>query len=337
MLSRRLYHPCAFSGIILMLCAFLPSDEPPQMPIMLDNVHYYVNDAKAAKEFFIKYFQGQPLAKPEKNPLPFVEYLEIRPEQASIAISPRGPFQGMHMQDPGRWKRQSIRMTSQTPPSYGVHWLALRTENLKLALHSLEEQGLKVVDSDVSIPGEPTAKAAAIWGPEYTRILIVQRHREHNKETLYGIDHLLIMVENLSDNIKFFQDVYSGKILKRDANFCKMRVGEHTLILSTPAALSIPATTVQKLDSTQFRPGIEQLSFLYTNPQPAYQAAAVKGYEFSLRPSRLIYRNKPTSYVAAITRSPEGIYCEMLAEDGREGPRTVYLKQEPTTVSGNKK
>jgi hypothetical protein len=334
---QRLYTAGMLSCILLTLCAFLSSDEPPQTPIMLDNIHYYMNDAKAAREFFIKHFQAQPLAKPEKNPLPFVEYLEVRPEQASIAISPRGPFQGMHMQDPARWKRQSIHMTPQTPPAYGVHWLALRTESLKYALRSLEEQGVKIAQYEVTIPGEPMTKAAVVWGPEHTRILIVQRHREHNKETLYGIDHLLILVDNLAENIKFFQDVYAGKIQKRDSDFCRMTVGEHTIILATPGAISIPATTVQRLDSTQFRAGIEQLSFLYNNPQPAYLAAAVKGYEFSLRPSRLIYRNKPTSYVTAVTRSPEGIYCEMLAEDGREGPRTVYLKNDSPSISGNKK
>ncbi len=337
MSSRRLYSSVSFLGLFLALCSFLSADEPANPPIMLDNIHYYVNDAKAAREFFARHFLAQPLAKPDKNPLPFVDYLEIRPEQASIAISPRGPYPGMHMQDPMRWKRQSVRMTAQTPPAYGVHWLALRTESLKFALRSLQEQGVKILEEDVRIPGDPTAKAALIWGPEYTRILIVQRNRERSKETLYGIDHLLMMVDNLSANVTFFQDVYAGKIIKRGSDFCKIHVGEHSIVLATPAALGIPASTVQRVDTAQFRPGIEQLSFLYNNPQPAYTAAATKGYEFSLRPSRLIYRNKPTSYVAAITRSPEGIYCEMLAEDGREGPRSVYLKPETATMSGNKK
>ncbi len=334
---RRLYSTGTHWCILLITCASVPADEPCHMPIMLDTIHYYMNDAKAAKEFFVEHFQAQVLAKPERNPFPFIDYLEIRPEQASIAISPRGPFQGMHGQDPGRWQRQSVSVSVDTPPTYGIYWLALRTESLKHALRSLAEQGVKIADPEVEIPGEPHTKAAAIWGPECTRILIVQRSRERSEETIYGLDHLLFLVENLSENAKFFREVYAGKILKQEAHFCKIRVGEHIFILATPQAMNLSAATVHTPDSTQFRPGIEQLSFLYDNPQSAYQAVAIKGYAFSLRPSRLVYRNKPTSYVAAITRSPEGIYCEMLAEDGREGPRTVYLKRESVTVSGNKK
>ncbi|MCU0354304.1 MAG: VOC family protein, partial [Cytophagales bacterium] len=179
------------------------TDEPEHAPLTLDYIHYHVNDAQAARKFFIGHFQAHPLAKPDKNPLPFVEYLEVRPGQASIAISPRGPFPGLNMQDPARWRRTPIRMDANTPPAYGVHWLALRTENLKLALQSLDRQGVKIAAAEAQVPGEPHAKAAVVWGPEFTRILIIQRGGEKKQETLYGIDHLLILVEDLPENVRF--------------------------------------------------------------------------------------------------------------------------------------
>lgn len=333
----RLYQMGVLSVFTLICCAFIPTDQPETPPIMLDNIHYFVSDPKAAKEFFVKHFQAKPLARPDKNPLSFIDYLEVRPEQASIAISPRGPYQGMYMQeDPIRWKRTSVKVSAKTPPTYGVHWLALRTESIKYSLKSLEAQGVKVISTEVDIPGE-SSKAAMIWGPEYTRIVIIQRNREKSQETLYGIDHVMLLVENLEKNINFFKDVYNGEILKRNNLYCKMKVGDHILIMAVPEALNIPSSTVHRMDTMQFRPGIEQIGFLYKDPQPAYQSAAIKGYEFNLRPSRLIYRNKPTPYITAITHSPEGIYCEMYAEDGREGPRTVYINQPTETMSGNKK
>lgn len=112
---------------------------------MLDTIHYFVNDARKAREYFTRHFGVKTLAKPEKNPLQFVEYLEVRPGQAAIAISPRGPYPGLH-QDIPRWKRGPTEIppaNRPAPPTYGVHWLALRTESLKLAVQSLEKQGLK--------------------------------------------------------------------------------------------------------------------------------------------------------------------------------------------------
>ena len=327
-----------FTG--LFLCAFSLSDGSAPPPIMLDTIHYFVNDARKAREFFTKHFGMRVLAKPEKNPLQFVEYLELRPGQASIAISPRGPYPGLH-QDIPRWKRspaEALPANRLPPPAYGVHWLALRTENLKFAVQSLEKQGLKIADGDVRIPGEPSAKAAVFWGPERTLVTIVQRSGEHRQSTIYGMDHLLILVRNLEENVRFFQEVHAGKVKHRETDFCRMLVGGHTFILATPPAIGLPATTVRIPDSTRFMPRIEQLGFLYHDPQPAYQSAAIKGYGFSLRPSRLIYHNKPTPYVSAITRTPEGIYCEMYAEDGRSGARTAYVKaQRSPDVAGNKR
>lgn len=167
---------------------------------------------------------------------------------------------------------------------------------------------------------------------------MVQRGGEHRQPTAYGIDHLLILVEDLEKNVRFFEEVYAGKVKDRETDFCRMLVGGHTFVLATPPALGLPATTVRLPDSTRFTPRIEQLGFLYHDPQPAYQAAAIKGYGFSLRPSRLVYHNKPTPYVSAITRTPEGVYCEMYAEDGRSTARTAYVKPPaPPDVAGNKR
>lgn len=327
-----------FVGIVL--CAFVSSDEPSP-PIMLDTIHFFVDDAGKATEFFTKHFDGQLLAKPEKNPLPSVEYIELRPGQASIAISPRDTYPGMHHPNMARWRRspaESQPAKKPMQPVYGVHWLALRTENLKLAVQSLEKQGLKIAGRDVRLPGDPAVKAVSFWGPGYTLITVVQRSGERRQYTPYGIDHLLILVRDLPENIKFFQEVYAGKIKRQAPDFCQMLVGSHLLILATPSAIGLPATTIHLPDSAHTEPRIRQLSFLYHDPQPAYQSAAIKGYGFSTRPSRLIYHNKPTPYIAALLRAPDGIYCEMYAEEGRNTARTVYVKQlNNPDVVGNKR
>ncbi|MCS6968564.1 MAG: VOC family protein [Cytophagales bacterium] len=295
-----------------------------RQPIMLDDIHYYVSNRDSANRFFIQHFGARPMAQQPTNPLQFIDFLLIRPGQSTINISGRGPFPGMRVRDPKRWNRTVVEPSADLPPMYGMDWLAFCTKDLQAAIRQLKANGVIFISENFKLPAEVDVPAAMIWGPDYNRIVIVER-KQDSGITPYGIDHIHYMVENLEANIQFFKDVYAGKLLWRKGEVAVMHVGKHKFVLSTPEGMGRQRSQVVRRHPDLFRYGVDHLGFMYKDIRPAFEYAKAKGYHFALEPTRMQYYDQPTVYTFAITATPDGMQMEMYQEDGRLGPRTEYL------------
>ncbi len=313
-----------FYTIFAALLAFGAAAQDDIAPIMLDDIHYYMSDRDSTNRFFIKHFGARPMAQQPINPFQFIDFLLVRPGQSTINVSSRGPFPGMRVRDPKRWNRTQIEPSPDLPPMYGMYWLAFSTKNLKKAIAKLKKGGIVFINENFKLPAEPSAKAAVLWGPDYNRIVIVERKNDSGI-TPFGIDHLQYIVEDLEANIKFFSEVYQGKVINRSEQVATMLVGGHTFVLATPEGMGLDRSKVARRSPDFFRYGIDHLGFMYKDIRPAFENAKAKGYFFALDPTRMQYYDAPTVYTFAITSTPDGMQMEMYQEDGRTTARTRYL------------
>ncbi|MCS7018792.1 MAG: VOC family protein [Cytophagales bacterium] len=314
---------CTFLALMISMGVIAQS---PLEPIMLDDIHYYMSDRDSTNRFFIKHFGARPMAQQPINPFQFIDFLLVRPGQSTINISARGPFPGMRVRDPKRWSRTQVEPSPNLPPMYGMDWLAFCTKNLKKAIAQLKKEGIIFINEKFKLPAEPNAKAALLWGPDYNRLVIVERKNDSGI-TPFGIDHLQYIVEDLEANIRFFSDVYQGKVMSRSQYVATMLVGGHTFVLATPEGMGLERSLVVRRSPDFFRYGVDHLGFMYHDIRPAFENAKAKGYQFALDPTRMHYYDAPTVYTFAITATPDGMQMEMYQEDGRTSARTQYLDE----------
>lgn len=298
------------------------ADTVPE-PIMLDDIHYYVLDRTGAVRFFKEHFNAREMAQPGR-PLKFIDILQVHPQQSTINISPKGPFEGIAVSG-DRWEREVIEPSPDLPPQYGVHWVALSTPDLDATLDRLTASGVEVERADRTLPAEPDARAATVYGPAYTRITLVERPDASYPDSGVRIDHLQLLVGDVGANETFFRDVFGGEVLRRHEGSTVMEVGEHRFVLSAPSAFTFSADEVAARNPNTFRPGIDHIGFFYEDIRPPYKHAKQHGYEFGLTPTRMDYFGESTPYKFAITFSPDSLQCELYQQDGRTGPRTNYV------------
>jgi catechol 2,3-dioxygenase-like lactoylglutathione lyase family enzyme len=316
----------ALVGILAVVSAFHAQN--PTSPVLLDGVHYYVSDQKAAEEFFTGFFAGRVLPHPGSRPLEFVTFLSLRAGEGTINISPRGPYPGVGSADPERWKAELIEPAEDLPPRYGVFWLGVRAPSMNQTLTRLEIEGIRVTNRLLSLPHDILARAVMIEGPDFSRIVLVERKQPQrtgggNRAIWgdFGIDHLLLLVQSAKENENFFRDVFAGRVTGRRQNVTTMKIAGATIVLAEPEALGLKRYQVQPRDPKKFRYGIDQLTFLYADLAAAVGKAKAKGYRFLVDGVRVNYYDKPTPYLSALILSPDGLRCEMAQEDGRAGPR----------------
>jgi catechol 2,3-dioxygenase-like lactoylglutathione lyase family enzyme len=325
MIATRL--PFLLAACFLVASSAFAADTPkPQTdklaPIMLDDIHYYSIAHPQMKAFFIKHFGAKVMREQPLNPLSFIEFLAISPTQSTINLSPKGPFEGVRVGDPKRWEKETITPSAALPAMYGVHWLALSTNDLAKSLTTLEANGVTIASKNFALPGQPQAKAAAIYTPDFNLLVLVER-RDAKLTTPYAIDHIQLLVGSVADNVKFFTDVFRGVVRSKNDKATLMEIGKHLFVLSEPAGLGLDRTKVVARDPKVFRSTVDHLGFLYENADPAYENAVKLGYNFLLKPTPFKFYDKPTPYAFGITFSPDGLQCEMYTETGRTGPRTV--------------
>jgi len=288
---------------------------------MLDDVHYYTLDREACNQFFETNYGTRAMLEDSSNPFQFIDFQLVKSGQSTINISKQGPFPGIKVGDPKRWERTLIQPSPNNPPRYGIHWLALGTQNLDAQISKLKGNGVKFIDENVKLP-HSNQKAALCYGPDYNLILNVESRGLGENE--YGVDHLMLLVKDLEANINFYKDVFGGEVKSRKDDFVEMLIGKHTFILAEPSALGIDAAIVAERDQTVFRPDIDHLGFLYEDIQPAYDYAVSKGHTFLSKPVPISYFGRATLYTFAITYSPDGLQCELFQEAGRLGSRKKY-------------
>lgn len=290
-------------------------------PIMLDDVHYYTLDRQECNQFFETNFGTRAMKEDSSNPFEFIDFQLVKSGQSTINISKQGPFPGIKVGDPKRWERKLVTPSPNNSPRFGVHWVALGIHDLPSQIIKLKENGVAFINENVKLP-HTSQKAALCYGPDYNLLLIIES--EKSDQSLYSIDHLMLLVQDLEKNINFYTDVFGGDILSRNDDFVEMSIGNHTFILAEPSALGIDVANVKERDPSVFRPDIDHLGFLYEDIQPAYDYAVSKGYSFLSKPVPISYFGRATLYTFAITYSPDGLQCELFQEAGRLGSRKNY-------------
>ncbi|MCI0662377.1 MAG: VOC family protein [Acidobacteria bacterium] len=292
-------------------------------PSLLDEVHYYVSDRLAAEDFFIEHLAARIVPHPPPMPLDYITFLSLRSGEGTICVSPRGPFAGIRSPEQDHWKQQLSSSAEEPPPSYGLHWLGIRTSSMNQTLTRLEIDGIKVSQRSLSLPHDLLGRAALIEGPDYIRLALVERNQRNRSKVIekaswgdFGIDHLMLLVKNIKENEVFFRDLFGGKVTSRRPSVTALKVADATIILAEPEALGI------KREDVQLRsPADARIRFLFFDITPAVEMTKARGYKVIFDGSRMTYFDQPTGYTIAITFSPDGLPIELAQEVGRTGPR----------------
>lgn len=301
-----------------------------QKPILLDDIHYYVSDSsvrEVANNYFKTFFKGRAMAEQEMNPLSFIDFILLRPDESTINISSPGPFPGVKVGDPKRWFREKIKPSASNPPMYGVRWVAFNTKNIRKTVKKLLKAGYNFAMEDFTLPTEPDVNAVAMYGFDYNIIVLVERPKMKKQKTEFGIDHLQLLVNNLEDNVKFYQTVLAAEIIDKKERSTVLKIGNHKFVLSEPEALGLVREQVIERDPKKFVANIDHLGFLYDEIEPAFYGAKANNYKVIMEPKTLMYYDKPTPYTFCILMSPDNLQIELEQEDGRTTARKIYKNE----------
>lgn len=310
---------------------FLYFEVTAQKPILLDDIHYYVSDStvrKVAVNYFKTFFKGRAMAEQAMNPMPFNDYISLRPEEATITISTSGPFLGINEDNPKRWLREKVKPSASNPPMYGVHWVAFNTKNIRKTVVKLLKAGYHFAMEDFTLPTEPEVNAVAMYGFDFNIIVLVERPKMKKMKTEFGIDHLQLLVHNLEENVKFYQTVLGAEIIDKKERSTVLKIGNHKFVLSEPEALGIVREQVIEHNPKKFVATIDHLGFLYDEIEPAFYAAKANNYQVILEPKSLMFYNKPTPYTICIVKSPDNFQIELQQEEGRMTGRKMYKDEQ---------
>lgn len=301
-----------------------------QKPIILDDIHYYVSDSsvrEVANNYFKTFFKGRAMAEQEMNPLLFIDFISIRPDESTLNISSPGPFPGVKVGDPKRWIREKVKPSASNPPMYGVRWLAFNTKSIRKTVKKLLKAGYDFALEDFNLPTEPDVNAVAMYGFDYNIIVLVERPKMKKQKTEFGIDHLQLLVNNLEDNVKFYQTVLGAEIIDKKERSTVLKIGNHKFVLSEPEALGLSREQVIERDPKKFVANIDHLGFLYDEIEPAFYGAKANNYRIIMEPKTLMYYDKPTPYTFCILMSPDNLQIELEQEEGRTSARKIYKNE----------
>lgn len=310
---------------------FLCFEGTAQKPILLDDIHYYVSDSsvrEVAVNYFKIFFKGRAMAEQAINPLPFNDYISLRPEESTITISTSGPFSGINEDNPKRWLREKVKPSASNPPMYGVHWVAFNTKNIRKTVVKLLKAGYHFAMEDFTLPTEPEVNAVAMYGFDFNIIVLVERPKMKKMKTEFGIDHLQLLVHNLEENVKFYQTVLGAEIIDKKERSTVLKIGNHKFVLSEPEVLGIVREQVVEHNPKKFVANIDHLGFLYDEIEPAFYAAKANNYQVILEPKPLIFYDKPTPYTICILKSPDNFQIELQQEEGRMTGRKMYKDEQ---------
>ncbi len=313
----------SLSSILLLFCSFKVYS---QKPIILDDIHYYVSDSaqrRIAIDYFKTFFKGREMAQQQINSLDFIDFVTLRPDESTFNISLPEPLTTLKIGNLQPLEREKVKPDPKNPPMYGVRWLAINTKSIRKTVQKLLKAGYDFAIQDFTLPTEPDVNAVAMWGFDYNIIVLVERPKMKAK-TPFGIDHLQLLVKNLEDNIKFYQDVLAAEVLEKNGRSAVLKIGNHKFVLSEPEALGLAREQVIERDTNKFVANIDHLGFLYEDIEPAFYGAKANNYKIVTEPHKLMVDNKPTPYTFCILMSPDNLQIELEEEEGRITGRKVY-------------
>lgn len=312
-------------------CLFIATlNATAQKPIILDYIHYYVSDSSVrdvANNYFKTFFKGRAMAEQAGNPLSFIDFISIRPDESTINISGIGPFPGVKLGNQKQWFHETIKPSASNPPMYGVRWIAFNTKSIRKTVKNLLKAGYDFAIEDFSLPTEPEVNAVAMYGFDYNIIVLVERPKMKKQKTEFGIDHLQLLVNNLEDNVKFYQTVLAAEIIDKKERSTVLKIGNHKFVLSEPEALGLVREQVTERNPAKFVANIDHLGFLYDEIEPAFYGAKANNYKVIMEPKTLIYYDKPTPYTFCILMSPDNLQIELEQEEGRTTARKIYKSE----------
>ena len=298
-----------------------------QKPILLDDIHYYVSDPsvrEVAVDYFKTFFKGRAMAEQVMNPLPFIDLISLRPDESTLNISSSEPLSSMKLAEEIPSLQKKVNPSPSNPPMYGVRWVAFNTSNIRKTVRALLKAGYGFAAENFTLPTEPEVNAVAMYGFDYNIIVLVERPNLKNMKTEFGIDHLQLLVNNLEDNVKFYQTVLAAEVIDKTERSTVLKIGNQRLILSEPEALGLVRKKVVERNAKQFVANIDHLGFLYDEIEPAFYGAKANHYNVTVEPRRMIYNKKPTPYTYCIVMSPDNFQIELQQEDGRISARKIY-------------
>lgn len=314
-------------NFVVFCLLFLYFDLTAQKPILLDDIHYYVSDSSVrgvAVNYFKTFFKGQTMVEQQMNPLPFIDYISLCPEEATLSISTSGPFAGLNEDNPKRWIREKVKPSASNAPMYGVHWVAFNTKSIEKTVRKLLKAGYNFALENFTLPTEPEVNAVAMYGFDYNIIVLVERPEMKKMKAEFCIDHLQLLVNNLEDNVKFYQTVLAAEIIDKKERSTVLKIGNHTFVLSEPEALGLVREQVKVRDPKKFVANIDHLGFLYDEIEPAFYGAKANHYQIIMEPKPMMFYNKPTPYTICILMSPDNFQIELQQEEGRTTGRKIY-------------
>jgi catechol 2,3-dioxygenase-like lactoylglutathione lyase family enzyme len=295
-----------------------------QKPILLDNIHYYVSDSskkQAAVNYFKTFFMGREMAEQPMNPLTNTDFILLRPEEATITIS--FPDSVSRLKGDISKKQGKVNEDAKSLPAYGIRWVAISTKSIKKTVKKLLKAGYDFATQDFILPTEPNENAVAMWDFDNNIMVLVERPKMKSK-TSFGIDHIQLMVKNLEDNIKFYQDVVLAEVLEKTGRSAVLKIGNQKIIMSEPEVLGLVREQVLENDFKNFRANIHHLGFLYDDIEPAFYAAKANNYKIISEPKVLLFNNKSTPYTYCLLMSPDNLPIELQEEEGRYSGRKIY-------------
>ena len=270
-----------------------------QKPILLDNIHYYVSDPSVqnlAVDYFVTFFKGREMAEQVTNPLPFIDIISLRPDEATLNISSPEPLSSIRLAVTNPLSREKVKLSATIIPMYGVRWVAFNTTNIRSTVRKLLKAGYTFAAENFILPTEPEVNAVAMYGFDNNIIVLVERPNMKNMKTEFGIDHLQLLVNNLEDNVKFYQTVLAAQVIDKIDRSTVLKIGNTRFVLSEPEALGLVREGVIKRDLNKFVPNVDHLGFLYDEIEPAFYGAKANNYIIPVEPRQMIYNKEPTPY-----------------------------------------
>ena len=315
-------------NIIVVFCFIIFSfNAMAQKPILLDDIHYYVSDSSVrdiAVNYFKTFFKGRSMAEQVMNPLPFIDLISLGSDEATFNISSPEPISSLKLAIKNPLFREKVKPSTSNLPIYGVRWVAFNTTNIRKTVRKLLKAGYGFAAENFTLPTEPEVNAVAMYGFDSNIIVLVERPNMKNMKTEFGIDHLQLLVNNLEDNVRFYQNVLAAEIIDKTDRSTVLKIGNQRFVLSEPEALGLVREQVMERNPKKFVANIDHLGFLYDEIEPAFYGAKANRYKVVVEPQRMIYNKKPTPYTYCIVMSPDNFQIELQQEDGRTSARKIY-------------
>ncbi|GAB4407901.1 MAG: hypothetical protein OHK0039_10670 [Bacteroidia bacterium] len=294
----------------------LVDQDDPDNPLMpsLESICYLSPNREAMRQFFTQTLQARAVSS-EGEAFDFMDALEVRPGQPLVRIFDPGPYADMQ---PGTaYTREAlIAPTHDNHATYGVYWAAFITNSIDGVVADLEASGVKFdwYIRNLPLPHEPGTRAASLWTPDRTLIVLVER-ATHPGQTLFSFDHLMIMVENLETAVDFYRKAWHARVASTNGRLAVMEVGGLPLVLAEPQVLGMKPSLVLRARRSAFRPGVAAIGLRFDQLDVQIESLQAAGIAWLQPPVQPVYRGSELPYRLGLLASPDSMKYLVRGDD----------------------